>query len=496
MRQEKDRWIGRTIGGRYKILAVIEQGGMGVVYRALQIAIDREVAIKMLRSDIASDSNWVERFQREAQACSALAHPNTIRLYDYGQTTRGDFFMVMELLKGRSLHALINSEAPIAAPRVLRILMQCCASLSEAHSVGIVHRDIKPENIYVESLAGNQDFVKLFDFSIAKHSNFALTAAGTILGTPEYMSPEQADGVKVDHRSDIYSLGVVAYIMLRGGPLFPFGPPLEILRRHMTEIPAPLPDFVPSPIAKLVLSCLEKNPDDRPSSALELLEAAQVWLSNLDPTADLASEPSLRNTINSMPYKTGTSQMPAAPAPAKSVVKTMLGAVGASELLQIENYSKTQASKRKKPNTLLHAGGGPSLQPEHARETKQIAPSVALPGVCTTQDGLGQSRAAAPQQSAVPQQSAPHQQSAVPQQQPKQAPSASVPAGSSQATLPPQVGAWQPISASPQVAEPHSPGDSFHAITQRSKSPLFWIFCALLAFGLGFAAFYLATKVG
>ncbi len=527
MKEVKDSWVGRTLGGRYKILNVIERGGMGVVYRAQQIAIDREVAVKMLRSDISSDPKWVARFRREAQACSALAHPNTIRLYDYGQTTRGDFYMVMELLKGRSLHALINSEAPISAPRVLRIMMQCCASLSEAHDVGIVHRDVKPENIYIEKLAGNQDFVKLFDFSIAKYSDLSLTAAGTIMGTPEYMSPEQADGIDVDHRSDIYSLGVVAYIMLKAAPLFQ-GAPLEVLRKHMSVAPAPLPASVPEPVAKLVLSCLAKNPNDRPSSALELLEAAHVWLSEIDSTADLSGDPSLRNTLSSMPFKTGTSQMPTT-APPKTVVKTMLGAVGQAVVFG-ESFTAPSEVLRKPPRTLLHVAGGPTRDAIESAAVQRRTPpqqlAMAPQQLATPPQQLvtpPQQLATPPQQLVTPPQQlvtppqlamAPQQQAAiVTQPAPVRAPDigaqASPPparANTNHPTVPPEAtpatAIERPAALAPTakaellIAEPHHPGESFSAITQRGKSPIFWIFCALLAFGVGFAAFYLATRVG
>ncbi len=327
---------------------------MGVVYRAKQIAIQRDVAIKMLRSQVSGQANWVERLRREAQACSLLTHPNTIRLFDYGQTESGEFYMVMELLQGRSLHTLINTEAPISAVRTLRIVMQCCASLSEAHAAGVIHRDIKPENIYVQTLPGNQDFIKLFDFSIAKHSGFALTAVGTILGTPEYMSPEQASGNNVDHRSDIYSLGVVAYVMLKGALLFQSEAPIAILEMHQSQVPPPLPDSVPAPVARLVMSCLEKNPNHRPNSALELLEAAQVWLSELEASAELSVGPSVRNTLKSIG---AVSPDAGSQRKNKSIVKTMLGTVGAVTDFDLQ---QARAAMAKKPVTIVHATGGPT----------------------------------------------------------------------------------------------------------------------------------------
>jgi serine/threonine protein kinase len=329
--QATNSWIGRTLGGRYKILDAIGEGGMGIVYRAQQISVDREVAIKMMHAKVAQDPQWGDRFQSEAKACSMLTHPNTIRLYDFGQTTLGNFYMVMELLRGRSLDDVIQHEAPMDAARVLRILMQCCASLGEAHRVGIIHRDIKPENIILLELEGARDFVKLFDFSIAKRTNVAMTATGIIMGTPQFMSPEQGRGEEIDLRSDLYSLGVVAYAMLSGRLPFNDKDPLEVVRMHQSHPVPPLPTNIPDSVRKLVMSCLDKNPARRPASALALLEACKIWLTKLDPTLDVASDPVLKNTL-----VTGEPKEMPAPAPTfkrpRTDAKTMLSASGARDV--------------------------------------------------------------------------------------------------------------------------------------------------------------------
>jgi serine/threonine-protein kinase len=184
--------IGQVIDGRYEILQRIGEGGMGVVYKARQKSIDRLIAIKMLNAQMARDPNWVQRFYNEAKACSRLQHPNTIRMFDFGQTREGTLFMTMEFLDGLSLREALGQTSPMPAQRVLKILIQCCASLSEAHGIGILHRDIKPDNVFLLNLAGSPDHVKVLDFSVAKllHDNQGMrTQAGVVFGTPQYMSP-------------------------------------------------------------------------------------------------------------------------------------------------------------------------------------------------------------------------------------------------------------------------------------------------------------------
>ncbi len=359
----KDSWVGRTLGGRFQILEVIGEGGMGVVYRAKQISVDREVAIKMMHTRAAHDPQWSERFQSEAKACSLLTHPNTVRLYDFGKTTLGNFYMVMELLDGQSLSSVIHAQAPIAPARVLRILMQCCASLSEAHKAGIIHRDIKPDNIFVMKLEGADDFIKLFDFSIAKRSDVAMTAAGIVMGTPQFMSPEQGRGKEIDHRSDLYSLGIVAYYMLCGRLPFHDADAIEVLRMHQTmEVPAMDTD-IPSSVAQLVTSCLDKNPARRPATALALLEACKIWLREIDPSLDVASDPILKNTlVTGEPTRSTEPPAAAQPRPS-STVKTMLGASGAfsptwSNTLPASTPAQTtQPSISVSQQTLIHGGG-------------------------------------------------------------------------------------------------------------------------------------------
>jgi serine/threonine protein kinase len=270
--------LGKVIDGRYEILHAIGEGGMGVVYKARQTSIDRMVAVKMLSSDLAKDRNWVQRFYNEAKACSRLHHPNTIRIFDFGQTREGQLFMAMELLEGLSLRQVIAQQSPIDPERVLKIVIQCCASLSEAHNLGIIHRDIKADNVFLIDLPGSRDHVKLLDFGVAKlmmAEDFA-TQVGVVFGTPEYMSPEQGRGEPLTPRSDLYGVGILAYEMLTGSVPFRDAVPTTVLQMHLKSTVPPLPPRVPASVQQLVMRALEKDPSRRFDTAAAMLEEAQA----------------------------------------------------------------------------------------------------------------------------------------------------------------------------------------------------------------------------
>ena len=243
--QPLENLIGRTLNHRYLVEDKIGEGGFGAVFRGKQIATGREVALKILHPHNVHDETIVARFRREAEACSKLRDQHTVTTYDFDETPDGILYLAMELLRGRALHHLQKSDGPLAPTRVLRIMDQVAASLSEAHANGIVHRDMKPENVFIES-RGGEDHVKVLDFGIAKvmsddHQVPALTAVGQTLGTLEFMSPEQLRGQKLDGRSDIYALGMMAYEMLTGKlPFQSAKTPIDIINFHMkTEAPPP-----------------------------------------------------------------------------------------------------------------------------------------------------------------------------------------------------------------------------------------------------------------
>lgn len=268
---------GRKLGGKYEIIREIGSGGMGKVYLSHETPANRYVAVKILHPSYFLDARTVERFLQEAKVCLQLRHPNTTAVFDFGSSGEGLHFMVMELLKGRSLFDILDQYKRIELQWAIKIVTQMCDSLAEAHGLGIVHRDLKPENVFVEPRPGHPAFVKVLDFGIAKEMSEAdssgMTEPGEVFGTPTYMSPEQAGGKPCDARSDIYALGVMLYEMLVGTPPFE-GPPLTVLMSHVHSEPPPFPDDVaatiPVEVQTLVLKLLSKEPADRPASTKEV----------------------------------------------------------------------------------------------------------------------------------------------------------------------------------------------------------------------------------
>ncbi len=285
-KKKPDPLLGRSVGGRYTITQRIGAGGMGVVYKAKQGAVDRDVAIKVLLSKPVEDSDeydtLVQRFHLEARAASKLSHPNTITIYDFGQDQEL-LYIAMEFLAGQSLEGVMKKGA-MGPQRTVRIIMQACNSLSEAHKKNIVHRDIKPDNIFLISMGGEPDFVKVLDFGVAKlrgpEKDKTLTKAGMIFGTPKYMSPEQARCMPLDSRSDIYALGVMMYQMLMGSVPFDADDHVSILLMHCSEPPEPFakrrPDLqIPPELEAVVFKALMKDRDARYQSVDEMAAALE-----------------------------------------------------------------------------------------------------------------------------------------------------------------------------------------------------------------------------
>ena len=282
-RESSDPMVGRVLGGRFTILGRIGAGSMGTVYRATQAPFGRDVAIKILRSDRAIDEVSRSRFSREARANSLLTSPNTVTVYDFGQSDSGDFYLAMELLEGESLGQRIKRQGRMSAESAIDVGQQALHSLAEAHAKGIIHRDLKPDNLFFARVRTNETYeeiVKVLDFGIAKmvhadaQSGISVveTQAGTVFGTPRYMSPEQAQGKPLDARSDLYSLGVILYHVLAGRPPFTDDDAIVVMARHIKTAPRPLSEVAPnahiSPeLESLVMRVLAKNPDRRPQSA-------------------------------------------------------------------------------------------------------------------------------------------------------------------------------------------------------------------------------------
>jgi len=268
--------------GSYQLERLLGEGSMGRVFQARHVRLGRQVALKVLRPIFAHDGGFVRRFFQEARAVNQINHEHIIEIFDFVEDARNGYvYCVMELLRGRSLSALLKEER-LSVQRIRRIAVQVCAALGAAHQLGVVHRDVKPDNLFVIHKGEQTDFVKVLDFGVAKvltAEENSGTLDGTIIGTPTYMSPEQAAGLPVDHRSDIYAVGTVLYEMLSGRP--PFHAPSfgQLVVKIITEPPPPLPSHtlagepMPRALAQLTLSCLAKDPAERPRQLAEVITA-------------------------------------------------------------------------------------------------------------------------------------------------------------------------------------------------------------------------------
>jgi serine/threonine protein kinase len=287
----KDPFIGRDIlGGQYQILEKIGTGGMGSVYKASQPSMNRMVAIKILHPKLANRKDLTSRFRREARAMSQLSHPNTVKVFNFGELEEdGSLYIVMEMLEGKNLNQSVRKEGPIPRERAIPILIQVCGALQEAHDLGIVHRDLKPENIFLSRQGGINDYPKVLDFGLAKVTerqmnpgSIILTQEGMVFGTPEFMSPEQAQGKTLDARSDIYSLAVILYEVLTGKLPFTAKSPMEYIQKHVTEPIIPLSERVPErrfpkELDEVLARALSKKPEQRYQSAADFAEALRPY---------------------------------------------------------------------------------------------------------------------------------------------------------------------------------------------------------------------------
>jgi serine/threonine-protein kinase len=275
-----DPFLGRELDGKYTILEKLGQGGMGAVYRGSQHSVGREVAIKVVSPHLVSDADVIKRFLREAKLASKLAHPNAVAVFDFNQTDDGIFYLVMELVTGRTLDEVTKAEGVFRPERLVRIATQVCDALEGAHALQIVHRDLKPANIML--LAQGRDHVKVLDFGLAKsvapdQAVTTMTNAGALLGTPAFMPPELALGQSCDGRADLYSLGCVLYLVGSGRLPFTSESPHELIALHATETPPPMTN-VPRQLAAVISRLLEKDPARRFQTAAQTREALEASL--------------------------------------------------------------------------------------------------------------------------------------------------------------------------------------------------------------------------
>ena len=281
--------VGKVLADRYQILKCLAEGGMGTVYLAEHTTIGRRLAVKVLSPEVGKDQEIVQRFLQEARAASLIQHEHIVDIIDFGYTAQGQAFLAMELLEGEDLATTLEREKRLPWPRLRRMILQICRALNAAHEKGIIHRDMKPDNCFRIKRGGNADFIKLLDFGIAKvmtessplrgkRQVAAATAAGTLLGTPEYMAPELARDGTPDGRVDIYALGVMMYELLTGVVPFRGETFMATVAKHMTEAPVPprerCPEAdIPPPIEAVILKAMAKDPEARFQSIRELTEA-------------------------------------------------------------------------------------------------------------------------------------------------------------------------------------------------------------------------------
>ena len=279
---------GQVIAERYRVDEVVGEGGMGVVYGGEQISLHRPVAIKVLSPDLSEDGHLRGRFEREARSTARLEHPNIVQVLELGTTEQGLMFIVMQRLEGEDLSDYITG--PVAPLRAVEFTLQILRALEHAHKQGVVHRDLKPDNIFVTRDDSGAEHLKLLDFGIAKIMDASdrgegdsapVTQIGMIFGTPQYMSPEQASGMEIDARSDLYSTGLILYTMLAGAPPFDGDDLGAVARMQVTRDPAPLAEDIPEMLRAFVEHMLQKDRDQRVSSATEArrsLEHARLTL--------------------------------------------------------------------------------------------------------------------------------------------------------------------------------------------------------------------------
>jgi hypothetical protein len=278
-----DSLIGRVIGGRFKITALIARGGMGKVYRAEQASLGRICAVKVLNPSYAGehDPEFHKRFFLEASIASKLTHPNTVTIFDYGRTEDDVYYMAMEYLQGQTLHRAIREAGYLPEARVAHIARQICRALREAHAQGVIHRDLKPANIFLVQHGDEADFVKVLDFGLVKNvadRGEDLTQTGMFMGSPKYMAPEQIRGDRVDARTDIYALGIILYETLTGKVPFDRATSVNILMAHVHEEAPPMREMNPSlrvsrAMVATVAGCMAKDPARRYRSMGDVLDA-------------------------------------------------------------------------------------------------------------------------------------------------------------------------------------------------------------------------------
>jgi serine/threonine protein kinase len=380
-----DPRVGRVLGGLYRVEELIGEGGMGKVYAARHVHINKLFAIKVLSHKIASDRQSVERLRQEAVAASSIDHDNIVNVVSFDTTDDGDVFIVMEMLKGSDLSTILEG-GPLPTTRTLTIGIQICRALHAAHEAGIVHRDLKPENVFVVQKGGH-DVVKILDFGISKiktaeTEKVRMTRTGQLVGTPLYMSPEQARGeTDIDQRADIYAAGVILYEMVAGVPPFDGGNYFQLLWKHGNEDPMPLDERVPSapaPLAAVVMKALAKPREARFQTMAELEQA----LTSVDPRLSIPNHVSLAPSAppisrTSIPSAT-PSQPIAAPRPRWPMLAIaavlVVAAIGIAVAVGSDEPRAIESTAGRDPRTMASIAADPAMI-----ETDMVGPAMIEP---------------------------------------------------------------------------------------------------------------------
>jgi serine/threonine protein kinase len=397
---------GEVVGGKYRLTRFLAAGGMGSVYEAQHTVVKRRVAVKFLRADLAVERASLSRFQREAQAAGALESEHIAAALDFGIAGDGSPFIVMEYLVGESLSSLLEREGRLAPGRAADLVAQACRGVETAHASGIVHRDLKPHNLFVSRREDGTDLVKILDFGVAKleaeDQGAGTTRTGTVLGTPAYMSPEQARGDKViDHRSDVYSLGAILYELLSGDKPHPGDSPNAILYHIATHAPVPLSGVVPDlpqGLVETIERAIAREPSDRQPSAAALAEELRAFAvrevhpaPKLEPSSPVASEGSQPTLLASgqapsLAVSAVDTARPSAPGKRRSALATAIGwgAVGAAVAVAI-GWASRQGNDPASLSPVLEGtsaapAGAPSVSPPSPRKADSAPAEPPAPG--------------------------------------------------------------------------------------------------------------------
>ena len=398
-----DPLVGTVISGRFRVDDLIGQGGMGKVYRARHLALDRTIVLKMLKPQLLEDPTLVGRFEREAKAASRLNHPNVIQVLDFGRLENdGTLYIVMEHVQGKDLRLVLRDDWPLAEERLCNIMAQVCSALGEAHVNDVIHRDLKPENVMVEARRDQPDHVKVLDFGIAKilgpdvpalprqgavrvaeGDQPGLTRHDVVCGTPQYMAPEQATGSALDERCDLYAVGVILYQMTTGHLPFDGASAMEVLTRHVNEAPVPPRQRQPdAPISeameRLILRSLEKDPAKRPQTAEQFRDEL------------LAVPDQARSAARATTPSRSTTPVPGGGGPLQAPRRTWRGLwIAGIATVVLAVLAVTAAIRRQPPRGPVAPGG-----PTASRDAALARPPPQRLGLAAileqTPDGLGE----------------------------------------------------------------------------------------------------------